>query len=33
MRKKKKRQGHTRLVWLVKWALRLAWLIYSGDVL
>ncbi len=33
MRNNKKRQGHTRLVNIIKWVVRLAWLVYSGDVL
>ncbi len=33
MRKNNKRQGHTRLVNIFKWVVRLAWLLYSGDVL
>ena len=33
MTKKTKRQGPTRLVWIIKLIVRLAWLFYSGDVL
>lgn len=33
MRDKKTRQGHTLVVTIIRWVVRLAWLIYSGDVL
>ena len=33
MRNKKMRQGHTQVVTVIKWVVRLAWMTYSSDEL